>query len=94
MSLCENREIQTIIFDFLRIESVELSPHHTPQKHLASAWGKQDQLLYPLYHPDLVVLHVPGPPKINRAPNWPIKGAKMTGMDIDEFTYTLLSLFY
>ena len=29
------------------------------------------------------------PPKLNRAPNLPKKGAKLTGMDIGEFTYTL-----
>ena len=30
----------------------------------------------------------PGPPKLSQAPNWPKKGAKLTGMDIGEFTYT------
>ena len=28
----------------------------------------------------------PGPPKLNRAPNWRKKGAKLTGMDMGEFT--------
>ena len=32
---------------------------------------------------------VPDPPKIDQAPNRPKKGAKLTGMDLGEFTYTL-----